>query len=89
LGELTIETALTQLVQAARRRVVGDQPGRPASPITAIQAVIRRNIDRGISYIFVAHCADATRCQLQSAPQPTLETAYVAAVRSLVSLAVR
>lgn len=89
LGELTIETALAQLVQAARRRVVGDQPGRPASPITAIQAVIRRTMERGTAYAFVAHCADATRCQLHSAPQPTLEAAYVAAVRSLVSLAVR
>lgn len=89
LGELTIETAIAQLVQAARGRVVGDQPGRPASPITAIQADIRRNFDRGTAYAFVAHCADATRCRLQSAPQPTLETAYVAAVRSLVSLAKR
>lgn len=89
LGELTIETALTQLVQAARRRVVGDQPSRPASPITTIQAVIRRNMDRGTAYAFVAHCADATRCRLHSAPQPTLEAAYVAAVRSLISLAVR
>lgn len=89
LGELTIETALIQLVQAARGRVVGDQPGRPASPITTIQADIRRNIDRGTAYAFVAHCADSTCCRLQSTPQPTLEAAYVAAVRSLVSLAVR
>lgn len=89
LGGLTIETALTQLVLAARRRVVDKLPGCPASPITAMQAVIRCNMDRGIAYAFMAHCADATRCQLQSAPQPTLEAAYVAAVRSLVSLAVR
>lgn len=89
LGELTVETALTQLVQAARGRMVGDQPGRPASPITAIQADIRRHIDRGTAYAFVAHCADSTRCRLQSMPQPTLEAAYAAAVRSLVSLAVR
>ncbi|MFS2013723.1 hypothetical protein ACCD06_28280 [Azospirillum sp. CT11-132] len=89
LGELTIETAIIQLVQAARGRVVGDQPGRPASPITAIQADIWRHIDRGTAYAFVAHCADSTRCRLQSDPQPTLETAYAAAVRSLVSLAVR
>ncbi|MBP2307492.1 hypothetical protein GBZ48_22055 [Azospirillum melinis] len=89
LGGLTIETALTQLVQAARGRMVGDQPGRPASPITAIHAVIRRHMDRGTAYAFVAHCADSTWCRLQSAPQPTLEAAYVAAVRSLVSLTVR
>lgn len=89
LGELTIETAITRLVQTARGRMVGDQSGRPASPVTAIQAVIRRHIDHGTAYAFVAHCADSTRCRLQSAPQPTLEAAYVAAVRSLVSLAVR
>lgn len=89
LGELTIEAALTQLVQAARRRMAGDQPGRPVSPITAIQADIRRNIDRSTAYAFVAHCADATRWRLHSAAQPTLEAAYVAAVRSLASMAVR
>lgn len=89
LGELTVETAITQLVEAARGRVLGDQPGRPASPITAIEADIRRNMDRGTAYIFVAHCADSTRCRLQSVPQPTLEAAYAAAVRSLVSLSVR
>lgn len=89
LGELTVETAITQLVQAARGRVVGDLSGRPASRITAIQADVWRNMDRGATYAFVAHCADSTRCRLQSAPQPTLEAAYVAAVRSLVSLAVR
>ncbi|WP_042695632.1 hypothetical protein [Azospirillum sp. B506] len=89
LGELTIEAAITQLAQTARGRVVGDQSGRPASPITAIQADIRRHTDSSAAYLFVAHCADSTRCRLQSAPQPTLEAAYVAAVRSLVSLAVR
>jgi len=89
LDGLTVETAITQLAQAARGRMVGDQPGRPASRITTIQADIRRNMDRGTAYIFVAHCADSTRCRLQSAPQPTLEAAYVAAVRSLISLAVR
>ncbi|CAO3417859.1 hypothetical protein [Azospirillum endophyticum] len=89
LGELTIETAITQLAQVARGRVVGDQPGRPASRITTIQADIRRHMDSSAAYAFVAHCADSTRCRLHSAPQPTLEAAYVAAVRSLVSLAVR
>ncbi|CAO3407831.1 hypothetical protein [Azospirillum largimobile] len=89
LGELTVETAISRLAHAARGRVVGYQPGRPASRITAIQADIRRHSDRRTAFAFVAHCADATRCQLQSAPQPTLEAAYVAAVRSLASLAVR
>ncbi|WP_044551647.1 hypothetical protein [Azospirillum lipoferum] len=89
LGELTVETAIMQLVQAAHGRVVGDQPGRPASRITTIQADIRCHMDSSAADVFVAHCADSTRCRLHSAPQPTLTAAYVAAVRSLVSLAVR
>ncbi|XEY15213.1 hypothetical protein ABMY26_00610 (plasmid) [Azospirillum sp. HJ39] len=89
LNGLTIENAIEQLVRAARGRVVGEPPGRPASPITGIQADILRDADHGAAYAFVAHCADATRCRLQSTPQPTLEAAYVAAVRSLASMAVR
>ena len=89
LDGLTIENAIEQLVRAARGRVVGEQPGRPASPITGIQADILHDADHGAAFAFVAHCADSTRCRLQSAPQPTLEAAYVAAVRSLTSMAVR
>ncbi|WP_377810520.1 hypothetical protein ABNQ38_33085 [Azospirillum sp. A29] len=88
-GELTVETAISRLAQAARGRVVGYRPGHPASRITAIQADIRRHADHRTAFAFVAHCADSTRCHLQSAPQPTLEAAYVAAVQSLASLAVR
>lgn len=88
-GDLTIEVAIAQLMHAARGRVVGDRAGRPGSPITAIKADILRNVERGTAYAFVAHCADSTRFRLQSTPQPTLEAAYVAAVRSLTSMAVR
>ena len=89
LGGLTVETAISSLAQAAHDRVVGYHHGRPASPIVTIQADIRRYADRRTAFAFVAHCADSTRRPLQSAPQPTLEAAYVAAVQSLASLAVR
>ncbi|WP_372396884.1 hypothetical protein ABMY26_22605 [Azospirillum sp. HJ39] len=47
LDGLTIENAIEQLVRAARGRMVGEQPGHPASPITGIQADILHDADHG------------------------------------------